>query len=188
MFEGATSVDAEARAATALVERYRAGDRSALDALMFTLYPSIRRIVFRLGWPCAREEHEDLVQAALEQLVRSIDSFRGQARVSSWAFGVCQRVVAHARRHERVRRSYRPLAEVATAPQATARADELYEQARNLEAARQALQRLKPEERAAFVLHEVEELPLDEVALTLRCSTRTVKRRLRVARRKLIRM
>jgi DNA-directed RNA polymerase specialized sigma24 family protein len=36
------------------------------------------------------------------------------------------------------------------------------------------------------VLHELEELPLDEVALALRCSTRTVKRRLRSARDRLL--
>jgi len=52
--------------------------------------------------------------------------------------------------------------------------------------ARAALDRLDSEERAAFVLHEVEDLPLEEVATALDCSTRTVKRRLRAARDKLI--
>jgi DNA-directed RNA polymerase specialized sigma24 family protein len=36
------------------------------------------------------------------------------------------------------------------------------------------------------VLYEVEELPLDEVAVALRCSTRTIKRRLQAARKKLL--
>jgi RNA polymerase sigma factor (sigma-70 family) len=38
-----------------------------------------------------------------------------------------------------------------------------------------------------MVLHEIEELPLEEVAQALGCSTRTVKRRLRSAREKLLR-
>ena len=51
---------------------------------------------------------------------------------------------------------------------------------------RAALDMLDGEERSAFVLHEVEELPLEDVAAVLRCSTRTVKRRLRSARTKLL--
>ena len=51
---------------------------------------------------------------------------------------------------------------------------------------RAALDALDGEERSAFVLHEVEELPLEDVAAVLRCSTRTVKRRLRAARGKLL--
>ena len=38
----------------------------------------------------------------------------------------------------------------------------------------------------AITPHEVEDLPLEDVAAVLRCSTRTVKRRLRTARGKLM--
>jgi RNA polymerase sigma-70 factor (ECF subfamily) len=170
----------------ALVERHRSGDPAALNALMGALYPSIYRIVYRLASPRDREQHEDLVQSALEQVCRSIDGFEGRSRVSTFVFGICHRVVARARRYDRVRSWFRRDAEEATLPQGAHAPDDLIDRGRAVATARAALDGLGAEERAAFVLHEVEDLPLDEVAGVLRCSTRTVKRRLRAARQKLL--
>ena len=170
---------------TALLDRHRAGDPTALDSLAIALYPAIRRIVYRLAGSRQREAHEDLVQTALEQVWRSIDHFEGRSRLTSFVFGICYRVVARARRYDRVRSCYRGDAEAATTGDAPARADELYERACIVAAARTRLDALASDERAAFVMFEVEELPLEEVASALSCSTRTIKRRLRSARHKL---
>ena len=172
---------------TALLERHRAGDATALNRLMLGLYPSIRRIVFRLAGARRRDVHEDLVQSALEQVWRSIDSFEGRARFSSFVFGICHRVVTRAFRYDRVRSWYRRDAVLATSGDEPARADELLDHARVVGQAREKLSRLGSDERAAFVMFEIEELPLEEVAAVLRCSTRTVKRRLRSSRDKLLR-
>jgi RNA polymerase sigma-70 factor (ECF subfamily) len=170
----------------ALIERHRSGDPSALNALMTTLYPSIYRIVYRLAGPRDRHVHEDLVQSALEQVCRSIDGFEGRSRVTTFVFGICHRVVARARRYDRVRSWFKKDAEDATLPSERAQPDELVDRGRKIASARAALDGLAAEERAAFVLHEVEDLPLEDVAAVLRCSTRTVKRRLRAARGKLV--
>jgi RNA polymerase sigma-70 factor (ECF subfamily) len=170
----------------ALVDRHRSGDPTALNALMTEIYPSIHRIVFRLAGPKPRETHEDLVQSALEQVCRSIDAFEGRSRFTTFVFGICHRVVARARRYDRVRSWFKKDAEEATLPQARAMPDEMFDKGQKVALARAALDRLDNEERAAFVLHEVEDLPLEEVATALACSTRTVKRRLRAARDKLI--
>jgi RNA polymerase sigma-70 factor, ECF subfamily len=177
--------DPEVRLA-ALVERHRAGDPSALNAFMAEIYPSIHRIVYHLAGPRGRDAHEDLVQSSLEQVCRSIGSFEGRSRVSTFVFGICHRVVSRSRRYERVRAWFKTDAEDATLPQGSAPPDELYDRAQKVAGARAALDRLDGEERSAFVLHEVEDLPLEEVAQALRCSTRTVKRRLRAARQKLV--
>jgi RNA polymerase sigma-70 factor, ECF subfamily len=176
---------ADDSALTALVERHRSGDPTALNALMVEMYPSIHRIVFRLAGPRGREAHEDLVQSSLEQVCRSIHSFEGRSRLSTFVFGICHRVVARARRYDRVRSWFKRDAEEATLPQQATAPDDLLERARGVQDARRALDKLGVEERAAFVLHDVEDLPLDEVATALGCSTRTVKRRLRAAREKL---
>jgi RNA polymerase sigma-70 factor (ECF subfamily) len=173
----------------ALVERHRSGDPSALNALMTEVYPSIHRIVYRLAGPRDRDSHEDLVQASLEQVCRSIDSFEGRSRFSTFMFGICHRVVARSRRYDRVRSWFRRDAEEVCIPQessSTGAPDQLYEREVKLAEARAALDRLQGEERTAFILHEIEELPLEEVAAALACSTRTVKRRLRAARENLI--
>jgi RNA polymerase sigma-70 factor (ECF subfamily) len=180
-----TEAEPEVRLA-ALVERHRAGDPSALNHLMVEIYPSIHRIVYRLAGPRAREVHEDLVQTSLEQVCRSIGSFEGRSRVTTFIFGICHRVVARSRRYERVRAWFKRDAEEACLPQGVVAPDELYERGQAVADARAALERLATDERAAFVLHEVESLPLEEVAAALACSTRTVKRRLRTARQKLL--
>ncbi|HEX6839256.1 MAG TPA: sigma-70 family RNA polymerase sigma factor, partial [Polyangia bacterium] len=89
-------------------------------------------------------------------------------------------------RYDRVRSWFRRDAEEATLPQGSAAPDDLIDRGRAVASARAALDMLDGEERSAFVLHEVEELPLEDVAAVLRCSTRTVKRRLRAAREKLL--
>ncbi|MDB4964754.1 MAG: hypothetical protein JWN44_443 [Myxococcales bacterium] len=179
------SADPEPQLA-ALVARHQSGDPAALNSLMTALYPSIYRIVYRLAGPRDREQHEDLVQSSLEQVCRSIAGFEGRSRVSTFVFGICHRVVARSRRYDRVRSWFRRDAEDATLPQGAPAPDDLIDRSRAVASARAALDLLEGEERAAFVLHEVEELPLEDVAAVLRCSTRTVKRRLRVARTKLI--
>src|SRR5581483_894631 len=165
---------AEDSALAALVERHRSGDPSALNALMVEIYPSIHRIVFRLAGVRGRDAHEDLVQSALEQVCRSIDAFEGRSRFTTFVFGICHRVVARSRRYDRVRSWFRKDAEEATLPQGSASPDDQLEQARRVMEARRALDVLGADERTAFVLHEVEELPLEEVAAALHCSTRTV--------------
>jgi RNA polymerase sigma-70 factor (ECF subfamily) len=170
----------------ALVARHRSGDPSALNALMTALYPSIYRIVYRLAGPRDRHAHEDLVQCSLEQVCRSIDGFEGRSRVTTFVFGICHRVVARSRRYDRVRAWFKKDAEEATLPSERAQPDELIDRGRRVSAAHAALGTLAAEERAAFVLHEIEDLPLEDVAAVLRCSTRTVKRRLRAARQKLV--
>lgn len=171
---------------SALVERHRSGDPSALNALMSEIYPSIHRIVYRLAGVRGRDAHEDLVQASLEQVCRSIDHFEGRSRFTTFVFGICHRVVARSRRYDRVRSWFKRDAEEVCIPQESTPADELLERGRSVAQARAALETLGADERAAFVLHEVEELPLEEVAAALHCSTRTVKRRLRAAREKLL--
>src|SRR3954469_21224732 len=156
----ATPTDPEPHLA-ALVERHRSGDPAALNALMTALYPSIYRIVYRLAGARDREQHEDLVQASLEQVCRSIDAFEGRSRVSTFVFGICHRVVARSRRYDRVRSWFRRDAEEVCIPQAqpsNAAPDEQYDREAQMAAAKAALDKLHGEERTAFVLHEIEEL------------------------------
>ena len=150
-----------------MLDRHRAGDPRRSTRSRARLYPSIHRIVYRLAGSRHRDAHEDLVQAALQQVCRSLDSFEGRSRLSSFVFGICHRVVARASRYDRVRSWYRRDAELATTSSEPVRADELCDRARSVDDARKRLDRLTSDERAAFVMFEVEELPLEDVAATL---------------------
>ena len=164
------------------LERHRAGDGSALGGLMGEVYPLVHRFVYRLIGSNRSDLHDDLVQASLEQLCRAIDGFEGRSRISTFVFGICYRVVARQRRSERIRNLFRRTAEDATTPSAPVLADDMLDRARMVALAHRQLERLDAHERAAFVMHEIENLGLEEIAAAMRCSTRTVKRRLRSAR------
>jgi RNA polymerase sigma-70 factor (ECF subfamily) len=178
--------DSEA-ALNALLERHRAGDGSALNSIMVEIYPLVHRFVYRLVGVRRQDLHEDLVQSSLEQLCTAIDGFEGRSRVTTFVYGICYRVVARHRRSERIRNLFRSAAEDATLPSGQAPADDQLDRARLVAQAHRELDRLSADERAAFVMHELEDLGLDEVAAAMRCSTRTVKRRLRSARARIVR-
>lgn len=182
----ALRVTDENSAVAALIARHRAGDPAALNTLMVELYPSIHRMVARLASGRARDVRDDLVQSALEQVCRSIHAFEGRSRLSTFVFGICHRVVARAHRYQRIRSWFQREAEEICLPSGSTAPDELIDRARSVAEAQAVLAQLAVEERAAFVLFEVEELPLDEVALALGRSTRTVKRKLRTAREKIL--
>lgn len=171
---------------TLVLERYRCGDMTALQPLLAGLYPLARRFVWKLtGWEEA-ELREDLVQDCLEQICRSLDGFEGRARLSTYVYGVCFRVVSSQRRRERVRRWFRREAETVTLPGAFQPPDAHTEHRQARLRAEAALQRLSGEERAAFVLFESEGVSIEEVGEALGRSPRTVKRRLQAARAKLL--
>jgi RNA polymerase sigma-70 factor, ECF subfamily len=169
------------------LERHRAGDGSALNGLMAEVYPLVHRFVYRLIGTQRPDLHEDLVQASLEQLCHAIDGFEGRSRISTFVFGICYRVVARQRRSERIRNLFRRAAEDVTTPQTPGQPDQMLDRARMVAQAQRQLDRLDAHERAAFVMHEIENIGLEEIAEAMRCSTRTVKRRLRSARVKVAR-
>jgi RNA polymerase sigma-70 factor (ECF subfamily) len=85
-----------------LVQRARAGDRDATDALLSPwrrpLYGYIYRLVTR------REDAEDLLQETQLRAIEGIATFRGEASFKSWLFGIATHVsLDHLRRKKRWR-------------------------------------------------------------------------------------
>jgi RNA polymerase sigma-70 factor (ECF subfamily) len=68
------------------IERAQQGDRSALDCLVHQVGPTIQRQLGR--YPISEDDRDDLLQSTLLQVVRRIDSFRGDASFSTWLFRV----------------------------------------------------------------------------------------------------
>lgn len=62
------------------------GDRTALRALVDDIQPLIRRQLAR--YPVSEEDRQDLLQSTLMQVVRRLDSFRGESSFSTWLFRV----------------------------------------------------------------------------------------------------
>lgn len=132
------------------------------------------------------QELDDLVQTALEQVHRSAARFEQRSKWSTFTYGVCYRVwLKHLRWHRRWARRFllsrdsEELDELDPELNAAERLEQL-ERARRL---RSALERISPKRRAVVILHDLEGLGIEEVALAVDANPLTVRSRLRDGRR-----
>jgi RNA polymerase sigma-70 factor, ECF subfamily len=158
--------------------RTAAGPSATAGDLFRTHGPYVWRALRYLGAPSA--EIADLVQEVFVVVHRKIDTFEGRAELRTWIYGICLRVIAAHRRRARVQRED----VVAEVPDVGAEAeqDESVERGQNRALLRAALERLSPERRAVFVLYEIEELAMREVAEAVGCPLQTAYSRLYAAR------
>jgi RNA polymerase sigma-70 factor (ECF subfamily) len=145
--------------------------------------PFVLRILRRLGVPKA--DRDDLFQEVFFIVHRKLREYDGRASFRAWLYGICVRTVSTYRRSARVRRQesqeYGDIEEresqVAINPEHTA---ESRRACAELEA---LLGRLDDEKRTVFVLYELEELPMIEVAQAVGCPLQTAYSRLHAARK-----
>ncbi len=125
---------------------------------------------------------EDLLQEVFVVVHRRLSSFDGSAKMTSWLFGICLRVAAAHRRRAYFRRE-RSVAELpdlsSGAPNPEERAV-VKEAEGRLEA---VLDRMDLEERALFVMYEIDELSCETIAEMLGVPIGTVYSRLHAARK-----
>lgn len=162
-----------------LAHRCAAGDRAAQRQLFHEQRSRVHATLYRiLG---SNRDMEDLVQEAFLQVFRSIASYRGDARLSTWISRITARVAF-------AYLSRRQPATVAleSVPDAPAGDPDAERRAIAREAAKRlyrVLDRLDPKQRIAFALHVIEGLPLREVADVTDTSVVAVKTRVWRARK-----
>lgn len=132
---------------------------------------------------------EDLTQATLEQVVRSLDRFEGRSELSTFTYRIASHVVMN---HWRSLRRYfrRFVLGIDDAPEPVHPGDG--DTASLIERQRAArlhhhLDRLSPEHRVVVVLADLEEMPASRIAEILECPEPTVRSRLKRARADLVR-
>lgn len=165
--------------------KVRAGPATVAEpapSLSFTeIFRQHARYLWRalLGLGVRPGDVDDACQEVFLIVHRRLPEFDGRA-LRSWLYAICLRVASEYRRSARVRRevTVEELPETQAAP---TQFDAVFsgELCARLLA---ALDRLDDEKREAFVLYEIEELPLREVAETLGCPLQTAYSRLQAAR------
>lgn len=160
------------------------GDFGALyDASVDFVHRSVRR----LGVPDASVE--DVVQEVFVVAFRRRDDFRGESTVRTWLYGIVLRTVRHHRRTT-VRAGLHGVLtssvpehtrEGVAAPSAT-RPDHATEARDAYRTVLAALDRLDDDKREVFVLAELEEMPIVEIAALYGLKTNTAYSRVRLAR------
>lgn len=144
-----------------------ASGASTFAAIYAEHAPTVVRWAARLGGPAA--DVEDITQEVFVIVNRRLAEFRGDARLSTWLFGITAKVAANERRRRKLRHWWFRLVPSA-GDDAPAPADGALEQLEKRERRAlfyQALDRLSERQRRALVLFELEELSVDDVAAHL---------------------
>lgn len=173
-----------------LVNKAVDGDFDAFE----TIVQRYQDKAYRLAWGLVKndEEANDVVQDAFLNVYRKLDSFQGDSKFSSWLY----RVVVNAglmRLRKTKRRAEIPLDEfgpafldnghhAAMAPSWDSRGDAVVENAELREKILAAVDELEEKYQTVFLLREMENLELKEIADILDITVPAVKSRLHRAR------
>jgi len=156
-----------------------AEERAAPFEVVFAEYaPAVWRMVRSLG--VHESDLEDVCQEVFIVVHRRLPGFEGRSALRTWIYGIALRVVADYRKkaHRKRERLYAEPPELAdhgsperhaAATQAFARLDRI-------------LAQLSEERRQVFVLYEIEQLPMSEIAEMVGCPLKTAYSRLEAAR------
>ncbi len=127
----------------------------------------------------------DVCQEVFLTVHRRLDSFEGRSSLRSWIYGVCVRT-ASAYRRKAYRRRELAYADV---PEDSDHTEQLPEQENALlgeeraDLLRRLVGALDEKQRAVFVLYELQEMPMKEIAATLELPLQTAYSRLKAARK-----
>jgi len=169
-----------------LVERLKANDPRAYEELLERYADMVYRVAYRvLGDP---QDAEDATQETFLAVYRSIQNFRGDAKLTSWLYRIAYNQAIQILRKRQKDRGQVRVDDIEDAddfflPDDITPLPEEFLQSQQIRACLQELlMELSPKLRAAFVLHEIEGLPLREVAEILDASESAVKMRVHRAR------
>ena len=127
-------------------------------------------------------ELPDAVQEVFVVVARKLGGFERRASIRTWLYAICLRQAMRVRRTA-ARRREDTVAEPPVEPVAAGAQEDAIEKRRKLEVALSILDGLDDAKRAVFVLYEIEQLPMSEVASILGCPVQTAYSRLYAARR-----
>lgn len=158
-----------------LVRRFLSGDRAAFAALVERHERRVYNLALRMTG--REEDARDATQDAFLTVLRKLSSFRGEAAFTTWlhrvAVNACYDILRKRQRQPMLDRGDedRPAAEPPPVPDHADTTDLSIDVQR-------ALLEVPEDFRAAMILHDVQDLPQDEVARILGVPVGTVKSRL----------
>ena len=180
-----------AQSESRLIRRLRERDEGAFREMVEEYRDRVYNLTFRmLG---NREEGEDLAQEVFITVFKSIDSFRGDSKFSTWLYRItanhCKNRIKYlARRQDRKKAELTEQTEVGTtgatsgAPRPSPRPDVQLQSAEMEQLLQQAIGSLDEDQRILVVLRDIEELSYEEICVITDLPEGTVKSRLHRAR------
>lgn len=178
---GSVAAEMTATEELELVRRCLQRDAAAWRTLYDRHFARVARLIRALG--IVDSEADEICQEVFLIVYRHLDSFRGDARLSTWIHRMATR---EAIRHAKRRRMKRALLDLfARDSRPMLPADWSENEAARRQYLNQLLARLPPERRLALVLFEIEGRPVEEIAEVCGCAVNTVWTRIHRARTQL---
>lgn len=182
----------ESKLSPRFIERLRRRDEHAFNELVIAYETQVYRLVWRmLG---SREEAEDMTQEVFVQVFRSIETFRGDSKISTWIYRIAMNLTRNrakylARRHQKSHFELDGLEPKESHNQAQGRTTGETQRpdwdAMGNEAERivlECLGEMEGEFREILILRDVEQLSYEDVGSITGLAPGTVKSRLHRAR------
>ncbi len=162
---------------SAIIERAKAGDTAALEELLASVAPAVRRFGVRM---CKNpHDADDVLQDTLLTIATHLPEFEGRSSLSSWVFTITRSACARRRRGLK----NRPPVDAPAERQDEASGPEALASQRELGAAlSQALDALPEDQREVILLRDVEGLTATEAAEAIGITVDALKSRLHRAR------
>jgi RNA polymerase sigma-70 factor (ECF subfamily) len=154
--------------------------RRIVDEHVAFLWRALRHLGVR------ERDLEDVCQDVFLVAHRRMADFRGDSSLRTWLYGIAVRLASEHRRRAQVRREIptsEPPLDVATDQQENVAADHQLERHELRQRLQNILEQLDEDKRAVFVLYEIEDLDMKEVAKAVGCPLQTAYSRLHAARR-----
>lgn len=128
------------------------------------------------------DDRDDVVHDVFLVVHRKLDEFDPSRPLRPWLFGIAYRIVLGQKRRFGYRREQLATTESPEFADASPRADEQLENEERRRMVLTALNQLDDEKRAVFILHELDEIAVPEIADALGIPQNTAYSRLRLAR------
>jgi RNA polymerase sigma-70 factor (ECF subfamily) len=167
----------------ALARRAASGDRSAQQLLFLQLKAAVHATLYRAVG--SNMHMEDLLQESFLAVFRALPSYRGEAKLTTWADRIAVRVAFHYLRRSASLRAGDRSTESVPALRLVSSAGDNAEHRQGVARLYEQLRRLKPEYQIAFALFELDGRSIEEVAEITGVSLVAAKSRISRARRKL---
>ena len=175
---------------TELLAKCREGDRAAVEQLVQDFQPQLFRLALSIlddGSQNGSADAQEVTQDALLAALRSLDSYRGEAKLSTWLYSItlnlCRNRLRARQRRERIRGIFERLTTpIDTAPSIPE--DMLIQKQANSNLF-EIVQSLNEKHRLPIILRYYHNFPVAEIAQILDIPEGTVHSRLNTARKKL---
>lgn len=156
-----------------LIERYKNGDKKALETLISNNYDKLKGYIFKLT--CEIHLTEDILQDTLLAAIYNIDSFEPRVKFSTWLIKIASN------KYKDYLRKHRDTEEILEFIPSSDSVEEYVIEKDNIKKLLEILKSLSVEKRNVFILKHYYGYTYAEIALIEGCSIGTVRSRLHYA-------